>query len=129
VLDALAMYLDIRGDAVAGTTMFLGQLPDTPDVCASLLQLEAGTAEHVHSKATPELVRSPVRLLVRGTDYAEAQLRSETLASAVATLRNSTYLGTHINGVLRTAGPWLGDYDEKGRVWFYTDLSVSWTRG
>jgi hypothetical protein len=123
MLDTLGLWLDLRGDAVLATNLFLGQMPDEPDLCAAIISLDKGDAAHTHD-AAPAFVSYPVELVVRATDYAEGFQRAARLAGALGEMRNTTYNGRKVLGVIRTAGPRLLGRDEKDRTMLTVDFDV-----
>jgi hypothetical protein len=124
VLDTLGLWLDLRGDASLGEDLFLGQMPDEPDLCSALISLDKGDTAHTHD-ARPAFVYYPVELVVRAKVYAEGFTRAARLATALGDMTNTTYYGRKVLGVTRIAGPRLLGMDDKNRAMFTTDFRVA----
>lgn len=118
VLDEVGACLVSAGlSLVAGSTLFLAELPASPDVATALREYGGMTPEG--GFGTTALVLEHIRLQVvcRGAadDYLGPRARAEAIYKALATQRCVSLSGTFYHGLMPLQSPFPIRRDQLGR--------------
>jgi len=129
VLEALGTYIDTnRGDLTIGTNLFLSKMPDTPDVCVCVYELQGTVPLMTFGATAIQVDRPSVQISVRAArdDYATARDLAQALRTLVSGIVNVTSSGVTILRVEPTGSfyPLSVDQLERPRVVFNLDCHV-----
>ena len=92
VLEDLGGYLDAQtASLTAGTNLFYGLLPDTPNVCVSLYEnAGASPVSTMGSDNLPKLERPQLQVFVRHTSYSTGRDLADTVYRILTQIANAT---------------------------------------
>lgn len=92
ILEALADKLNSASVAITGTNMFIGLMPDDPDVCLSLYEYAGSQPLEVLRDNDATLERPSVQVLVRATrnDYPSARALIESARDTLTGITDET---------------------------------------
>lgn len=92
ILEALADKLNSASVAITGTNMFIGLMPDDPDVCLSLYEYAGSQPLEVLHDNNATLERPSVQVLVRATrnDYPSARALIESARDTLTGITDET---------------------------------------
>ena len=92
ILEALADKLNSASVAITGTNMFIGLMPDDPDVCLSLYEYAGSQPLEVLRDNNATLERPSVQVLVRATrnDYPSARALIESARDTLTGITDET---------------------------------------
>lgn len=127
LLDALGARLATNGVGVVGTTIFLGYMPDTPDVCVAVFEGKGNGPEHVFGASVVSIERPRIRVLVRAgkNDYPTARAAAVAARASLGVIRNETISGVGFLTVTATSELYPLRIDDKERSMFGIDF-VAW---
>ncbi len=110
-------YLVANGQSA---NLYLGRLPDDPDMAAALFQYAGRAPLFVHSKPGIDLDRPALHVLVRDTNYAAAESRAMAIYALLASVVNATLgsPGTFYERIEPLGSPYLLERDAKERTVF-----------
>ncbi|MDD3921343.1 MAG: minor capsid protein [Eubacteriales bacterium] len=114
LLAEIGAYLAANGIGTVGTTIFYGQMPETPDVCVALFEYAGEPPESTHDRQHYE--KPGLQVLVRGTSYATARTTIASIETLLHTLANTTLTGTKYLFVRAVQSPFIFDRDGQNRV-------------
>lgn len=106
ILDALGAYLQTAGVGTLGTSLFLSQLPETPDAAVALYELAPMTPGYTFGAAVTAVERPRIRAVCRAArnDYPTARAKAEQVRAALGAIRSQTLSGIVIECVLDDSG-------------------------
>lgn len=119
MIDDIGAYLASRGVGIVGTDIYLGSMPDRPDRCLALYELEGERPEYHWDAERPTLL-----IRARGADQAEAR---ELIASVWRELWNLTGIvsnGTRYHRIEARGSVAQTGRDARGRVYYLANFSV-----
>lgn len=126
MLAALAARLQTAGVATPGTNLFLGLLPNSPDVCVALYEYAGEQPLEVLQDDSATLERPSVQVIVRAgrNDYPTARtlmvnVRDTLTAIANETISGVTFLRVSQNSSINAVGT-----DENDRPLFTLALTT-----
>jgi hypothetical protein len=98
ILEAVGNYLEDRGFGTLGTNIFLGILPETPDVCIGVFESAGVSPMFTMGTAGIEVDKPSIQLQVRSTrdDYPTARDNAENARRLLAEVANQTIEGIRI---------------------------------
>lgn len=116
VLTELASLVTAATGLTVATSLFLGQLPETPDVCAALIEY-SGLAPEATFGEPIAIERPKVQLVFRGGahDYQAARALAEAAYQALAGVANQVVEGTRWVNVQPLQAPFFLKRDAKFR--------------
>lgn len=118
------MTLEELGGVVAtatgltlGQSLFLGTLPETPDLCGGLVEYQGREPEYVFGERGIAIERPRVQLAFRGApgDYATPRRAAEQAYQALADLTHQVVDGTRWLAARPLQAPFLLRRDPLGR--------------
>lgn len=127
LLDEVGTYLDTNVSALTlGTNLFLGLMPDTPAICASIYELTSMSPYFTMNGSTsePVLENPRVMLYVRHSVYSTGRALIETVWKQLNEVSDDTLSSV---GYLRIAGlgsPEFLERDENFNVMFSCNFQV-----
>lgn len=113
LLADIGAYLVTQGIGTAGTDLFYGQMPETPDVCVALFEYAGSPPEFTHDGQDYE--NPGLQVMVRGTSYATARTTIDTIQGHLHTLANTTLSGTRYLLIRAVQSPFIFATDNNGR--------------
>lgn len=120
VLDSIGTKLQTAGVGTLGTSIFLTQMPDTPDVAVCLYESQGFQPLLTFGTSVTYGDRPRIRAVCRGgrNDYPAARQKAEQVRAALGAIRNETISGTTITCVVDGTGiyPMGRDSDERPAV-------------
>ncbi len=124
-------YLNTNvSDLTIGTNLFLGDMPDTPDVCAAVFEsTSAGPTMTFGGTGIPQLESPNVMLWVRHTSYATGRALMETCWQKLSQIANENLTNEDAASVLYQrvepmASPVLMSRDDLRRVLFSANFET-----
>jgi hypothetical protein len=92
ILEAVGTYLQTNNKGTLGTNIFLGVLPESPDVCIGVFEYEGLTPMFTMGTAGIEIDRPSVQLLFRATrdDYPTARDAADSARILLSAVANQT---------------------------------------
>jgi len=92
VLEAVGTYLQTNNKGTLGTNIFLGVLPETPDVCIGVFEYEGLAPMFTMGTAGIEIDRPSVQLLFRASrdDYPTARDAADGARILLSSVANQT---------------------------------------
>jgi len=119
VLEEIVAFLDTEGLGTAGTDLFTGRMPDTPDACGCVYET-GGIAPDLGFGSSAVRFESPaIQVVFRGAalDYDTPRANAKTAFASLAGVEAPTTLtGTIYNWIHPLQSPFLLDKaDEKQR--------------
>lgn len=104
--------------ATLGTDLFLGQIPDEPDTCVTVLEYSGRRSEYVFGSANPVTEYPRIQVVCRGAqqEYESVRATAELAYRALAAVCNQTVSGTRYEAIVPLQPPFLLDKDESERI-------------
>ena len=95
ILEALADRLTSASVATVGTNLFIGLMPNSPDVCAALYEYAGSAPLEVLVDNNATLERPSVQVMVRASrnDYPTARNLIENIRNTLTEITNETISG------------------------------------
>lgn len=124
VLEALADRLTSASVATTATNLFIGLLPDTPDVCVALYEYAGGAPIEVMRNNTATLEQPSIQVMVRASrnDYPTARTLCENVRDTLTNITDETISGVRFLRVHNLTGINALGTDEKDRPEFSLSL-------
>lgn len=113
LLPDIGGYLEGLGIGTAGTNLFYGQMPETPDVCVVLFEYAGSPPEFTHDGHDYE--NPGLQIMVRGISYANARTTMDIIQDYLHTLANTTISGTKYLFIRAIQSPFVFATDNNGR--------------
>jgi hypothetical protein len=115
VLEELGLLLQGAGHGTLGSTLFLYQLPDEPDVCIALRGYEGAAPEYTHGGAMPAFERPRFQLSSRAPLVDEAMAAAWAAWKTLSVIRNAAVGGVTYLAVNPMQTPFVIERDENNR--------------
>lgn len=126
VLEAVGDYLAAQGQGTQGTSLFLGRMPDQPDVCVCVYEYEGAAPLDTMGGGAFAVDRPRVQVLVRAArdDYPTGRDKALTIRSLLGAVAGQTLSGVSVLrlrplGGVNPLGP-----DEKDRPLFSVNFEA-----
>lgn len=120
LLDALGAKLQTAGIGTLGTSLFLSQMQDSPDLAVCLYENQGFEPLQTFGGSVTYGDRPRIRLVARAgrNDYPAARLKAEQARAVLGAIRNETISGISISCVIDSTGiyPMGRDGDERPAV-------------
>lgn len=114
MLDDIGAYLAAHSIGTVGTNLFLGDMPETPDICVALYEYAGEPPEAAHDSQVLEYPGLQVR--VRGTSYSAVKTAIENIQSHLFPLANTTLSGSRYLYFRPVQSPFSMGRDSSKRV-------------
>ncbi len=115
VLDDLGFYLQAQGVGTVDQTIFLGQVPETPDDVIVLLEYGGAPPMHTHDNPQRAIEYPRVQVTARSKSYQTARQNCEAALSALDRIVNTSINGTRYLRCLAQQAPFLLGKDQNAR--------------
>lgn len=91
-LEAVGDYVQAQGQGTLGTNLFLGRMPDTPDVCVGLYEYGGGLPEMTFGSSGIAIDRPRLQVMCRAgrDDYPAARDKAVALRDLLTSITNTT---------------------------------------
>jgi hypothetical protein len=124
MLEALADRLQAASVATAGVNMFLGLMPDKPDVCVALYEYAGEQPLEVLRDNGATLERPSVQVMVRGgrNDYPTARILISSVRDVLTSITDETISGVRFLRVNQNSSINAVGTDENDRPVFTLSL-------
>lgn len=98
ILEAVGNFLQSNNKGTLGTNIFLGILPESPDVCIGVFEYEGLAPMFTMGTASIEIDRPSVQILFRATkdDYLTARDAADSARILLSAVANQTLSGTRV---------------------------------
>lgn len=95
MLEALADRMQSASVAFAGTNLFIGLMPDKPDLCVAIYEYAGAPPLEVLSDNTATLERPSIQVMTRAArnDYPTARALAESVRNLLTDITNETISG------------------------------------
>ena len=126
VLEDLGGYLDTQLAALtAGTNLFYGLLPETPNVCVSLYE-NAGAPPNftMGSNNLPQLERPQLQVFVRHTSYSTGRDLADSVYRVLTQISNATINSNSYLRVEAISSFSVLQRDDSRRVLFVSNFDI-----
>lgn len=126
---AIGSILASAGVGTAGTDLFGGEMPDSPDACVVVLEAAGFGPMFTMGASTGAAIRRPrIRVLARAAafDYAAARTKIDAVIAALGVIRAQTTGGVTFMTILQETEPFPVRYDDSDRPVLEVDFTV-WT--
>lgn len=126
MLEALADRLQSASVATTATNLFLGIMPDKPDLCVALFEYAGAAPLEVLSDDTATLERPSVQVMVRGArnDYPTAKTLIENVRNTLTGIANEDISGERFLRVQELSSINALGVDDNDRPEFSLSLQV-----
>lgn len=126
MLEALADRLQSASVATTATNLFLGIMPDNPDLCVALFEYAGAAPLEVLSDDTATLERPSVQVMVRGArnDYPTAKTLIENVRNTLTGIANEDISGERFLRVQELSSINALGVDDNDRPEFSLSLQV-----
>jgi hypothetical protein len=121
ILSEIGTFLAAQGLGVLGSTLFLGSMPASPDVCGAIYEYGGLAPTGGFGVVGIQYEMPAVQVVFRGTkqDYAATRTKSETAYRALAGVQPDALLsGTRYLQIRPQQAPFLMRRDDDDRVYF-----------
>lgn len=109
---------------VLASTLFMGILPDTPDICVALLEIPGGPPEET-MQPLPVAENQTLQVLVRNPSYAAGLAAARLIWLDLQRLVEVDLTGTRYHAVRAGQSPFLLERDASRRNLFSCTYTVS----
>lgn len=105
LLDALGAQLQNNGVGVLATNIFLGVMPDEPDLCVLIVEDNGVGPMQTFGAAPYSIERPRIRVFCRASrnDYPAARAKAVAVRASLGAIRNQTIEGVNFLSVLPTS--------------------------
>jgi len=126
MLDDLGTYLEAQvGSLTLGTNLFLGRMPDSPDVCVTLYEYGGGAPTNVMGGDNMPPIEEPrVQVLTRADGYTATRTLAGECWTAIEAILNESLSGTLYHRVSANQSPFPLERDSQDRVLFAQNFRV-----
>lgn len=114
LLPEIGAYLAANSIGTVGTTIFYGQMPETPDDCVTLFEYAGEPPEDTHDAQHYE--KPGLQVLVRDTSYSDARTKIASISALLHTLANTSLTGTKYLYIRAVQSPFVLERDSSNRV-------------
>jgi len=128
VLTDVGAYLDTNVSAVsltAGTNLFYGRLPDSPDTCVALYETGGqGPEDTMGNNSAPVFENPRVQIIVRASDYASAETLIRDCWDKLQLVSNETLTSTHYFRINAVQSPFALERDSQDRMMMACNFQI-----
>ena len=104
---------------VLGTNLFLGRLPDTPDICVAVIETAGQSAVDAMGGSTlPAYTRPRAQVLVRAVSYSDASALAEDIFKQIQKIDNESLSGVRYLRASGMQSPFYLERDMEERAVF-----------
>lgn len=104
---------------VLGTNLFLGRLPDTPDICVAVIETAGQSAVDAMGGSTlPAYTRPRAQVLVRAVSYSDASALAEDIFKQIQKIDNESLSGVRYLRANGMQSPFYLERDMEERAVF-----------
>ena len=98
ILETVGSYLQTGAFGTAGTNMFYGVLPESPDACIGVFEYEGLTPMFTMGTAGIMVDKPAVQILVRATrdDYVTGRDKADNIRRFLSSVSNTTLSGIRV---------------------------------
>jgi Bacteriophage minor capsid protein len=95
VLEAVGDYLAANGHGTLGTDLFLGRMPETPDLCRAVYEYEGAPPVETMGAAATAVDKPRIQVLCRGgrDDYPAARDEAQEIRALLGAVASVTLSG------------------------------------
>lgn len=126
LLEDIATVIDSNsGTFTLGTNLFIGRLPDSPDLCCAVFQY--GGEEPLNmmgGDAMPPIEQPRIQVLVRATGYSTAQSTITAIWGYLEAILNENLTGDRYLRVSAVQSPFPMERDAQDRIVFAQNFRV-----
>lgn len=126
LLDDIGGYLATHSVGTVGTSIFLGDMPETPDSLVALFEYAGDPPDDTHDGKHYENPGLQVR--VRSTSYAAARAKIAAVEDLLHTLANQSFGGTNYVFIRAVQSPFSLGRDQRKRVELVENFIVTKAR-
>ena len=120
LLTDVGAYLDAQVSAVslaAGTNLFYGRLPDTPDTCVALYETGGQSPNDTMGNNTAPVLENPrIQIVARADDYASAASLIGDCWDKLQLVSNETLSSTYYARISAVQSPFALERDSQDRM-------------
>ena len=126
VLAELTTYLVTQGIGTAGTNLFYGILPDSPDACVALFEYGGYPNDPVLGGTTVRLEYPSIQVMCRGVrdDYTNPRQKAQDVVAAFTKIGTQILSGVEYKAVLGNGPVTFLRRDENFRTIFVCSFDV-----
>lgn len=126
ILEAIAQHLDDNGHGALATDLFMGEMPDEPDVCRCVYESPGTKPIETMGPAAYAVDRPRIRVVVRGArdDYPAARDEARAIRLLLAGLVEAEIGGFTIHRVSSMGSPEPLGKDSDDRPLFAVDFET-----
>jgi hypothetical protein len=119
VVNEIAAQLATLGLGTVGTTIHLGMMPETPDVCCAVYEYGGPASDLGFGVSGVQHETPGVQVVFRGTagDYATPRTSAATAHNGLAAVQGTTLSGTKYLTIRPVQSPFLLKRDANDRVY------------
>lgn len=126
MLEDIGAYLVAHSFGTAGTNLFYGDMPETPDVCIALFEYAGEPPEDTHDSKGIDNPGLQVR--VRGTSYATARATVLSIQDHLHTLHNTALTAGRYLLIRAVQSPFSLGRDSQNRIEIVQNFIVTKAR-
>jgi hypothetical protein len=123
-LDELSAYLQAQGIGTAGTDIFSGIIPDSPDACVSLMEYGGVSPVHALGGGNAKFERPRVQVVARATTYSAARTKIEAVYKLLHKVTNTTLSSVRYLMIEAAQSPFFLERDSNNRVTLAVNFQV-----
>lgn len=127
LLDDIGGYLAANFIGALNSTIFLGDMPETPDDLVALFEYAGDPPDDTHDGRHYENPGLQVR--VRGTSYAATREKIADIENLLHTLANQSFGGTQYVFIRAVQSPFSMGRDQRKRIELVQSFIVTKARG
>lgn len=126
ILDSLGTYLQTAGLGTLGTSLMLGRMPDSPDVCVALFEDQGMSPSQVFGTGVYGIDRPRLRVFTRAAqlDYPAARAKMVLVRASLGAIRATTLSGIPVMTVMSTSEIYPVKMDQDDRPVMGCDFTV-----
>jgi hypothetical protein len=97
-VEAIASYLQTSTYGTLGTNLFVGTMPESPDICVAVYERDGGSPAMSFGPAAYSVDLTQIQVIVRGAreDYATARDKAKAIRDLLASVVETTLSGVRI---------------------------------
>jgi hypothetical protein len=126
ILEAVSDHLAANGHGTLAVDLFMGEMPDEPDVCRCVYESPGTKPIETMGPAAYAVDRPRIRVIVRGArdDYPTARDEARSIRLLLAALTETTVSGVKIHRVASMGSPEPLGKDSDDRPLFAVDFET-----
>ncbi len=104
---------------VLGTNLFLGRMPETPDICVAIIETSGQSAvDAMGGSSLPAYTRPRAQVLVRAASYSDASALAEDIYKQMQKIDNESLSGVYYLRANGMQSPFYLERDPQERAVF-----------